>query len=75
VGGRKLEHLQDNIQALSISVTTAQIEYLQSIEPLDLGFPNNFIGAGLRSTGKSSPLTAMSPKLRYVPFPRSIGHE
>ena len=75
VGGRRVEHLQDNIQALSIKLTTAQIEYLESIKPLDVGFPNNFIGADPRSTGISPPLTAISAKLSYVPFPKPIGHE
>ncbi|KAK9317023.1 NADP-dependent oxidoreductase domain-containing protein, partial [Lipomyces starkeyi] len=30
VGGRKVEHLQDNIQALKIKLTTEQIEYMDS---------------------------------------------
>jgi aryl-alcohol dehydrogenase-like predicted oxidoreductase len=75
VGGRRVENLQDNIQALSIKLTTAQIEYLESIKPLDVGFPNNFIGADPRSTGISPPLTAISAKLSYVPFPKPISHE
>ncbi|KAE8310003.1 hypothetical protein BDV41DRAFT_546331 [Aspergillus transmontanensis] len=31
VGGRKVEYLHDNIQALSIKLTEDQIEYLESI--------------------------------------------
>jgi len=37
VGGRKVEHLIDNIQALKTKLTDVQIEYLESIKPLDVG--------------------------------------
>ena len=43
VGGRKVEHLKDNIQALKIKLTTKQIEYLESIVPFEPGFPINFV--------------------------------
>ncbi|KAK9482251.1 putative aryl-alcohol dehydrogenase protein [Lipomyces starkeyi] len=52
VGGRKVEHLQDNIQALKIKLTTKQIEYLDGIKPFDVGFPNNFIGEGSEVDGQ-----------------------
>jgi aryl-alcohol dehydrogenase-like predicted oxidoreductase len=44
VGGRKVEHLVDNLQALKIKLTDKQIEYLESIVPFAPGFPNNFVG-------------------------------
>lgn len=44
VGGRKVEHLVDNLQALKIKLTDKQIEYLESIVPFTPGFPNNFVG-------------------------------
>jgi aryl-alcohol dehydrogenase-like predicted oxidoreductase len=37
VGGRKVEHLKDNIQALKIKLTTKQIEFLESVKPLTPG--------------------------------------
>ncbi|QHS71465.1 aldo/keto reductase [Saccharomyces paradoxus] len=43
VGERKIEHLKQNIEALSIKLTPEQIEYLESIVPFDTGFPNTFI--------------------------------
>ncbi|OAX40954.1 Aldo/keto reductase [Rhizopogon vinicolor AM-OR11-026] len=46
VGGRKVEHLQGNLQALDISLTDKQIEYLESIIPFDPGFPTTMIGDG-----------------------------
>ncbi|KAF2145399.1 uncharacterized protein K452DRAFT_119511 [Aplosporella prunicola CBS 121167] len=44
VGGRKVEQLQDNIQALKIKLTSEQVQYLESVKPFDIGFPLNFIG-------------------------------
>jgi aryl-alcohol dehydrogenase-like predicted oxidoreductase len=41
IGGRKVEHLHDNIKALSISLTPEQIEYLEGQLPFDPGFPHN----------------------------------
>ncbi|KAI0791143.1 Aldo/keto reductase [Abortiporus biennis] len=46
VGGRKVEHLQANIEALNISLTNAHIKYLENILPFDVGFPQNFMGDG-----------------------------
>lgn len=39
VGGRKIEHLEANIQALSISLTDEQIRKLDNIVPFNPGFP------------------------------------
>lgn len=44
VGGRKVEHLQANIEALSVRLSEKQIQYLNGILPFDKGFPNNVIG-------------------------------
>lgn len=42
IGGRKVEHLHQNIEALDIVLTEAQIKYLEGILPFDLGFPTQF---------------------------------
>jgi aryl-alcohol dehydrogenase-like predicted oxidoreductase len=39
IGGRKIEHLLSNIQALDIFLTPEHIAYLESIIPFDPGFP------------------------------------
>ncbi|OCH91300.1 Aldo/keto reductase [Obba rivulosa] len=44
IGGRKIEHLMANIEALEISLSDEQIKYLESVQPFDLGFPAAFIG-------------------------------
>ena len=41
VGGRKVEHLKENIRALDITLSPEQIRHIDSAKPLDLGFPHN----------------------------------
>jgi aryl-alcohol dehydrogenase-like predicted oxidoreductase len=44
-GGRKVSHLQDNIEALSkIRLTEADFKELEAASPIDLGFPYDVIG-------------------------------
>ncbi|CAL1709969.1 unnamed protein product [Somion occarium] len=46
VGGRKIEHLHQNIEALEIALSPEQIAYLESVQPFDLGFPTGrFVSA------------------------------
>ncbi|KAL5510958.1 hypothetical protein ACEPAG_3677 [Sanghuangporus baumii] len=49
IGGRKVEHLMANIEALKIALSDEQIKYLESILPFDPGFPHSFIGDGTQS--------------------------
>ena len=42
IGGRKIEHLYANIEALDISLTPEQLELLGNIVPFNKGFPYNF---------------------------------
>ncbi|KAI9648456.1 putative aryl-alcohol dehydrogenase aad14 [Ciborinia camelliae] len=53
VGGRKVEHLKDNIKALSIKLTNEQITFLEGVIPFNPGFPHNFIPADPSVTGYS----------------------
>ncbi|KAK4047038.1 putative aryl-alcohol dehydrogenase aad14 [Microbotryomycetes sp. JL221] len=53
VGGRKVEHLHDNIKALTIKLTPEQINRIEEIKQFDLGFPHNFIGTDPSIKGKS----------------------
>lgn len=65
VGGRKVEYLHDNIQALSIKLTEDQIEYLESVSPLDLGYPYSSIGPDPKSTGKPTRMLSNSAPLAF----------
>lgn len=51
VGGRKVEHLHDNLQALKIKLTQKQIEFLESHTQFDIGFPGNFVGEDPKVSG------------------------
>lgn len=73
VGGRKVQHLRDNIQALSIKLTKEQVEYLESVTSFEIGFPNNFIGVDPRVGGKFSGLAASSAPLEIEQAPKPIG--
>ncbi|KAJ7681530.1 aryl-alcohol dehydrogenase [Mycena rosella] len=44
VGGRKVEHLMANIEALDITLTAEQIAYIEGILPFDKGFPSSLLG-------------------------------
>lgn len=43
VGGRKVEHLEANLEALKIALSSEQIKFLEGAAPFDKGFPYNFI--------------------------------
>ncbi|KAF8968927.1 NADP-dependent oxidoreductase domain-containing protein [Flammula alnicola] len=46
IGGRKVEHLLANLEALEITLTDEHLKYLESVVPFAAGFPNNMIGDG-----------------------------
>jgi diketogulonate reductase-like aldo/keto reductase len=74
IGGRKVEHLNDNIKALSIKLTDEQIKYLESQTEFDIGFPGNFVGHSPRETGESSFIVAGSAKIAYPVPEKAVGH-
>ena len=43
IGGRKVEHLQDNMAALDISLSQQQMERIESATFFKPGFPNSMI--------------------------------
>ena len=65
VGGRKIEHLDDNIKALSIKLTPEQIQYLESITPFDIGFPLSMIGDDPKFSGKKAVLLNTSGTIDF----------
>ncbi|KAJ5171100.1 Aryl-alcohol dehydrogenase (AAD) [Penicillium coprophilum] len=75
VGGRKIEHLHDNIQALSIQLTDKQIEFLEAANTFDVGFPVNFIGSDPTTNGgKVNLLMGTAGHIDFVKGPRAIGY-
>lgn len=75
VGGRKVEHLHDNIKALSIRLTDDQIRRLEEVKPFDIGFPLNFIANDPRDTGISPPLVGAAAPMAWERAPKPIGKE
>lgn len=76
VGGRKIEHLHDNIRGLTIRLSEKQIEFLEGATSFDAGFPNNFIGTDPKvNGGQSSMLMHTAGHVDYVQAPRAIGYE
>lgn len=71
LGGRKVEHLHDNIQGLSIKLTDEQINYLESIVPFELGFPSNLVGQDPYFVGKSITLN----RFAHLAFPKLPRYE
>lgn len=54
VGGRKVEHLQGNIEALGVKLTQEEIDGIEDAEPFDIGFPLNMLfGYGGKQTYRS----------------------
>ena len=43
VGGRKIEHLKSNIEALSIELSDEEVDEIDKAAPFEHGFPLNFI--------------------------------
>jgi aryl-alcohol dehydrogenase-like predicted oxidoreductase len=76
VGGRKIEHLHDNIQALSIRLTDKQIEFLEAATTFSIGFPNNLIGSDPSTNGgQMSLLMGTAGRIDFVQAPRAVGYE
>ncbi|KAF3810852.1 putative aryl-alcohol dehydrogenase AAD14 [Colletotrichum gloeosporioides] len=75
VGGRKVQYLEDNIQALNIRLTEDQVRRLEAVRPFDPGFPSNFIGADPKVSGQPSALLSRAGPLAFVQSSRAIGYE
>lgn len=45
VGGRKVEHLKGNIEALGLKLSEEDVKEIEGAYEFDLGFPGNFLGA------------------------------
>ena len=43
VGGRKVDHLKGNIDALGVKLSQEEIDEIDAAEPFDIGFPMNFL--------------------------------
>ncbi|KAJ7174567.1 NADP-dependent oxidoreductase domain-containing protein [Mycena filopes] len=68
IGGRKVEHLMANVEALDISLSAEQIAFLEGAVPFDPGFPTTMIGNGV----KPSALILTAGAIVKQPHPEPI---
>jgi aryl-alcohol dehydrogenase-like predicted oxidoreductase len=66
VGGRKIEHLRDNIDALSLELSEEDIEEIEGAAPFDLGFPLSMIQPSAAKSG----LNNIGGHFKYVDAPK-----
>lgn len=45
-GGRKVDHLKGNIEALGLQLSEGEIEEIEQAYPFDVGFPHNMLSGG-----------------------------
>ncbi|KAM0716889.1 hypothetical protein Q7P37_006741 [Cladosporium fusiforme] len=75
VGGRKIEHLDGNIAALSLKLSDEEIEKIDDAYPFDVGFPLNFLFMGQKTPsrkGEDLLFTKITAHIETVERPRPI---
>lgn len=79
VGGRKIEHLQGNIEALGLELSAQEVEEIDSAVDFEVGFPMNFLfefGGGQKyNTNKTSAdvgLLAFAGNLEVPPHQQPV---
>ncbi|KAL8751894.1 MAG: hypothetical protein Q9184_005907 [Pyrenodesmia sp. 2 TL-2023] len=63
-GGRKVEHLKGNIEALGLRLTKEDMEEIEGAYPFEMGFPMNFLGGS--TNPKENPLANRFGIFDYV---------
>ncbi|KAL1948551.1 hypothetical protein VTO73DRAFT_12626 [Trametes versicolor] len=69
IGGRKVEHLHANIEALNIALTPEHIKRIEGAVPFELGFPTAFVGDGTNYSPWGFPAVA---HVDQWPLPEAI---
>ena len=68
VGGRKVEHLKGNIEALKLALDQSDIDEIEAALPFDAGFPLSFTGTG----PEQNYMLQMAGEFDYVQHPQPI---
>lgn len=67
VGGRKIEHLKGNVEALELELSDEDMSDIDNAAPFDAGFPMNFLGGPKGAKGPGDVwLTNMAGYFDYV---------
>jgi len=69
VGGRSVNHLKGNIEALSLELTEEDIDEIEGAVPFDVGFPMKFLFTWATDKKYKTDMTAAD-----IPFIRSATH-
>lgn len=72
IGGRKVEHLKSNIQALSLELSRDEIDAIEDAEPFDIGWPQSFFfgaAGNFRTDMKSDDIQILSANWRLEMVP------
>lgn len=73
VGGRKVEHLRGNIEALGLALTDEDVEEIETGYEFDVGFPYDFLGGGKAPKGPADVVfTQRFGNFDYVPVQGGI---
>ena len=76
VGGRNVDHLKGNIEALNIKLSDGDIKDIEDVVPFDLGFPSNFLyGEKLPENPGAVWVLGMGGTLDHVPEPKPLSKE
>lgn len=71
VGGSTVDHLKNNIEALTLQLTEEDIEEIEGAYPFDLGFPNNMLwGKKFNGSQQKIWLLESAAHFEYVPEPK-----
>ncbi|KAJ3837517.1 Aldo/keto reductase [Lentinula raphanica] len=68
IGGRKIDNLVANLEALDISLSDEHIEELESVLLFDVGFPTDFIGDG----SEPNFLLNATAKIQRMPYSKAL---
>ncbi|TLD26696.1 hypothetical protein PspLS_04956 [Pyricularia sp. CBS 133598] len=73
VGGRTVDHLKQNIEALALELTSEEIAEIEGAVPFDLGFPHVMLwGEKAPENRQQVWLVNMGGQFDYVPEPKPI---
>jgi aryl-alcohol dehydrogenase-like predicted oxidoreductase len=76
IGGRTVDHLKGNIEALNVRMSDEDIEEIESAAEFDLGFPLNFLyGLQAPETPGQVGLLGMGGTIDHVPETKSISRD
>ena len=61
VGGRKVEHIRSNIEALKINLTEEEVSHIDNAYRFDPGFPHTFLSGSLFGDEDDTPQVPHGP--------------